>query len=91
MEAGDLEGETRPQLPDEGQEIALADPLAGGHQLPLGFTVHDVDVIDALDAVLVALVDAVDADETRPAIGRGGAPMATGAPLVLVQCCRRAA
>ncbi len=65
----DGEGELLEDVLQHGQEVGLADALAGGHDLPLGEAVHGVDVVDPLGPVLIALVNAVDADVAWAPIG----------------------
>ncbi len=78
MKAQDGEGQVLQQAFQSGQQVGLADALAGGHQFELGHAVHRVDVIDPLEAVEVALVDAVDADEARTPLGGRSAALADG-------------
>ena len=78
MKAQDLEGKVLEQAVQGGQQVGLADALAGGHQFELREAVHGVDVIDALEAVLVTLVNAVDADEAGAPFGGGRAPLTDG-------------
>jgi len=78
------------QLPDDRQQIRLADLLAGRDQLELGHAVHRVDVIDPLHAILITLGHTVDPDIAGEPFGCGARrwPMGTPVGRVLVQCRR---
>ena len=75
MEAQDPEREAGKNLFQDGQQVGLAQALAGGDDFHLGEAVHGVDVIEPLDPVLIALVDTVDADEAG--VGARRWPMGT--------------
>ena len=90
MKSQDHKRKLLQQLPDDRQQIGLADLLAGGNELKLGHAVHRVDVITPFTAILIALVHTVDTDISRLAVGLWGAALADGYAgwRVLVQCRR---
>jgi len=73
-----VEGKHAPHVLDEREQERLGDGLNRAHDLPLGHTVHRVDVIQPLGPVEVALVHTVDADEAGPLAGVGRAADADG-------------
>jgi len=78
MEADDVEGKLGQHVLDEREQECLGDGLNRPHDLPLGHTVHRIDVIQPLGPVEVALMDGIDADEAGPLAGVGRAAEADG-------------
>ena len=79
VKAIDHERKAGEQLLDHGEQVGLADALAGGGELPLADNVHGIDVIEALDTVVIALVHRVDANEPGSAFRCWRAPDADAA------------
>lgn len=76
MESQDDKRNPLQQLPDDWEQIGLADLLAGRDQLERGHAIHRITVIDTLHAILIALMHAIDADIAWPPIRLRGAALA---------------
>lgn len=78
METQDDKQKSIQQLPDDRQQIRLANILAGGDELHLRPTVHRVDVVHAFYADQIALVHAVYAYVARRSVWLRGTAFADG-------------
>ena len=80
MKSQDDERKLLQQLPDDREQIRLADLFAGGDKLELGHTVHRIDVIHPFLPVQIALMHTVNADVAWRSLRLWGAALSNGDP-----------